>query len=78
MTPAKFKVALVQMAVSTKRGDNLAKASARIEEAAAKGAQMVCLPELFQSQYFCQREDVALFRSGGSGARADYETRWKR
>lgn len=28
---------------------------------AARGAQVVCLPELFQTQYFCQREDAALF-----------------
>jgi N-carbamoylputrescine amidase len=40
---------------------NLQKALARIGEAAALGAQVVCLPELFQTQYFCQREDPALF-----------------
>ncbi len=34
---------------------------ARVREAAQRGAQVVCLPELFRSQYFCQREDVALF-----------------
>jgi N-carbamoylputrescine amidase len=60
-SPKKFKVALVQMSVGTKPADNLAKASERIEEAAARGAQVVCLPELFQSQYFCQREDVSYF-----------------
>ena len=32
-----------------------------VEEAAKQGAEIVCLPELFRSQYFCQREDVALF-----------------
>ncbi len=56
-----FTVALVQMAVSSKREENLAKAAARIEEAAGRGAQVVCLPELFQSQYFCQREDTRNF-----------------
>jgi N-carbamoylputrescine amidase len=56
-----FRVALVQMAVSRKPVENLAKASAQIEEAAKNGAQVVCLPELFQSQYFCQREDTANF-----------------
>jgi N-carbamoylputrescine amidase len=60
-SPKTFKVALVQMSVGTKPADNLAKASERIEEAAARGAQVVCLPELFQSQYFCQREDVSYF-----------------
>ena len=49
------------MSVGTVAAENLAKASERIEEAAAKGAQVVCLPELFQSQYFCQREDVSYF-----------------
>ena len=32
-----------------------------IAQAARKGAQVICLPELFCSPYFCQREDVALF-----------------
>jgi N-carbamoylputrescine amidase len=36
-------------------------AVSRIREAAARGAQIVCLPELFRSHYFCQREDAALF-----------------
>ncbi len=40
---------------------NLETAVARVREAAKRGAQVVCLPELFRSQYFCQREDVALF-----------------
>jgi N-carbamoylputrescine amidase len=57
----KFSVALVQMAVSRQPEENLAKATARIEEAAKNGAQVVCLPELFQSQYFCQREDTRNF-----------------
>jgi len=59
--PKKFKVALVQMSVGTKPADNLKHAIQFIEEAGKKGAQVVCLPELFQSQYFCQREDVAYF-----------------
>ena len=32
-----------------------------IREAAARGANIVCLPELFRAQYFCQREDLRLF-----------------
>jgi N-carbamoylputrescine amidase len=40
---------------------NLQRAIDRLQQAAAKGAQIVCLPELFQTQYFCQREDAALF-----------------
>ena len=40
---------------------NLAKAVARVREAAEQGAQIICLPELFRSQYFCQSEDHANF-----------------
>jgi len=40
---------------------NLQRAIDHLHQAAAKGAQIVCLPELFQTQYFCQREDAALF-----------------
>src|SRR5205814_8044987 len=40
---------------------NLQRAIVKIHQAAARGAQVVCLPELFQTQYFCQREDSALF-----------------
>src|SRR4029079_5465083 len=37
------------------------RAVAGVREAAGRGAQIVCLPELFRTQYFCQREDPALF-----------------
>ncbi len=57
----KFTVGLVQMACSADPDANLRKAVGRVEEAAGCGAQVVCLPELFRSQYFCQREDAALF-----------------
>src|SRR5258705_12372439 len=40
---------------------NLLRAIERIHDAAKRGAQIVCLPELFQTQYFCQREDAELF-----------------
>ena len=49
------------MSVGTKPAENLKHAMQFIEEAGKKGANVVCLPELFQSQYFCQREDVAYF-----------------
>jgi len=57
----RFKVGLVQMSMSADPSKNLDKAAARVEEAARLGAEVVCLPELFRSQYFCQREDAALF-----------------
>ncbi|MGO8968889.1 MAG: carbon-nitrogen hydrolase [Myxococcaceae bacterium] len=56
-----FTVGLVQLRCSVNPAENLENAVVRIREAAQRGAQVVCLPELFRSQYFCQREDVALF-----------------
>ncbi|MGA8493350.1 MAG: carbon-nitrogen hydrolase, partial [Terriglobales bacterium] len=61
MPPEKFNVGLVQMSMTPDPDQNLQHAVERIREAAARGAQIVCLPELFQTQYFCQREDAALF-----------------
>src|SRR5512145_2660685 len=52
---------LVQMRCSTDPEENLEKAIAGVREAAAKGAQIVCLQELFRSQYFCQTEDHRYF-----------------
>lgn len=57
----KFTVGLVQMRCSTDPRENLDKAVARTREAAKQGAQIVCLQELFRSQYFCQTEDHARF-----------------
>jgi N-carbamoylputrescine amidase len=60
-SPTEFKIALVQMRCSTDPADNLARAVDRIRAAAKDGANLVCLPELFRSQYFCQTEDHANF-----------------
>src|SRR5262249_15069082 len=54
-------VGLVQMSCSDDPGANLRKAVQRIGDAARQGAQIVCLQELFRSQYFCQTEDARLF-----------------
>jgi N-carbamoylputrescine amidase len=56
-----FTVALVQMRCVADGEANLEKAIAKIREAAAAGAQIVCLPELFRGPYFCQREDPSQF-----------------
>ena len=61
MLPEKFNVALVQMSCGPEPEQNLEKALQQIADATGRGAQVVCLPELFQTQYFCQREDHALF-----------------
>ena len=55
------RVALIQMSCSPSTEANLTKAVARVREAAESGAKLICLPELFRAQYFCQREDHALF-----------------
>jgi N-carbamoylputrescine amidase len=57
----KFKVALVQMSMTSDPEANIAKAVARVEEAAGKGARIICLPELFRSEYFCQKEEPEFF-----------------
>ena len=49
------------MAARSDPDENLQRAVSFVEQASAKGAQLICLPELFRSQYFCQREDAALF-----------------
>src|SRR6478672_4256633 len=56
------KVGLVQMSCDPKPEANLKKAIAGINNAAKRGAQIVCLQELFRSQYFCQTEDIELFK----------------
>jgi N-carbamoylputrescine amidase len=53
---------LVQMSCDPKPDANLKKAITRIGEAAKRGAQIVCLQELFRSQYFCQSEDIQNFK----------------
>jgi N-carbamoylputrescine amidase len=56
-----FMVGLIQMSCSPDPDENLRRACDKVREAAKRGAQLVCLPELFRAQYFCQREDTALF-----------------
>ena len=60
-TPSRFRVGLVQLRVGADPAANIDAAIARIREGAARGAEIVCLPELFRTPYFCQREDPALF-----------------
>ena len=52
-----ISVGLVQMACSPDASKNLKKAVDSIRAAAKQGAQIICLPELFLTQYFCQTED---------------------
>lgn len=59
--PATTRVGLVQMRMTPDRDANLARAIEGVREAAAQGARLICLPELFLSPYFCQSEDPAQF-----------------
>ena len=61
MSTKNKKIALIQMSCEPDTAANLDKAADRVREAARAGANIVCLPELFRAQYFCQREEHALF-----------------
>src|SRR4051812_32096831 len=59
--PATVTLGLIQMRCEASPDANLEKAIVRIREAAQRGAQIVCLQELFRSHYFCQRQDASVF-----------------
>ena len=56
-----FTIGLVQLGFSANPNDNLKKAVSWIDKAAKKGAKVICLPEIFRTQYFCQKEDASVF-----------------
>jgi N-carbamoylputrescine amidase len=60
-TPRQVRIAVIQMTCARDKGPNVEKALARIAEAAASGANVICLQELFAGEYFCQTEDHARF-----------------
>jgi N-carbamoylputrescine amidase len=57
----KFIIGLLQMRSTKDAAENLERASDKIREAAKRGAQIVCMHELFLGEYFCRKEDPALF-----------------
>ena len=61
MSSGKFRIGLVQMSCAIDPNENLEKAEWRIREAAGRGAEIVCLQELFRSQYFCREENHEMF-----------------
>src|ERR1700689_5166190 len=61
LSTEKVRVGLVQMSGALDPNENLEKAIGRTREAAGRGAQIVCLQELFRSQYFCREENAELF-----------------
>src|ERR1044071_8552094 len=58
----KVKIGMVQMSCTNDKEANLQKAITKVREAAAQGAQIVCLQELFTSLYFCDVEDYENFK----------------
>jgi N-carbamoylputrescine amidase len=56
-----MKVAITQFKMSWNSDENLAKAEQMVRKAAQKGAQVILLPELFKTPYFCQRENYEYF-----------------
>ncbi len=66
MSENKVTIGLVQHACSDQIDENMAAAERGIRAAAAKGAQIICLQELFRSVYFCQVEDHKYFALGES------------
>ncbi|MEA3186665.1 MAG: N-carbamoylputrescine amidase [Chthoniobacter sp.] len=61
-TSEKTALGVVQMRCTQDTAENLSRAIVHVREAARQGAQIVCLPELFCSQYFCQVEDHDCFK----------------
>jgi N-carbamoylputrescine amidase len=61
LTQRPFTVGLIQLRCSTDPDDNLNRACAMLRQAARRGAQVACLPELFRTQYFCQAEEASRF-----------------
>jgi N-carbamoylputrescine amidase len=57
----KFVVGLLQSRSVGNAEENLAHAANNIREAARRGAQIVCMHELFRGEYFCRTEDASLF-----------------
>jgi len=61
MSASRFQIGLVQMAMSEDPARNTATAAAHIAEAAGRGAQVICLPEMYRTRYLCQSETHAHF-----------------
>ncbi|HEX7034965.1 MAG TPA: carbon-nitrogen hydrolase [Pseudomonadales bacterium] len=60
--PQFLTLGVVQMAMSDDPEANTDKAENMVRDAAGRGAELICLPELFRSRYFCQTEDYERFR----------------
>ena len=61
MNSSKFNVGLLQLKIGEDLENNVKNAVEAVREAATKGANVICLPEIYRSQYFCQKEDIDLY-----------------
>ncbi len=61
MNNKKFKIGLLQMSLTADPEKNLKKTLSWVDKAAKKGSKIICLPELYRTQYFCQKEDTSFF-----------------
>ena len=64
-------VAAVQMRCGREAGENIAKAEKMVREAAAEGANVILLPELFERQYFCQERRYDYYKFAKPAAEND-------
>lgn len=62
MKARKYTIAVLQLALNNTPQNNLEKCKKWVADAAEKGAEIICLPELYSSHYFCQDEDVDNFK----------------
>lgn len=58
---SKYRIAVVQLNLNDNAENNLKKCESWVRKAASEGAEVICLPELYSSHYFCQSEDTAKF-----------------
>ena len=58
-----YKIAVIQLNLNDVPKNNLKKCLNWVKKAAQQGAEVICLPELYSSHYFCQSEDVNNFAS---------------
>ncbi len=61
MPKRKYKIAVIQLNLNDVAENNLKKCISWVRDAAGKGAEVILLPELYSSHYFCQSEDVDNF-----------------
>jgi N-carbamoylputrescine amidase len=61
LNSSKFKVGILQLQIGENLQLNERNAAEAVKDAATKGANVICLPEIYRSQYFCQKEDIDLF-----------------